>query len=74
MSHTDDAAGHDGQPDRPGLCASHPEEAEKEIAEHFKSFWEKRMLAQIYAHIDAGAEGLDPLARQSLERIRQAKA
>ena len=51
-----------------------PEEAEKEIAAHFKSFWEKRMLAQIYAHIDAGAEGLDPLARQSLERIRHAKA
>ena len=51
-----------------------PAEAEKEIAEHFKSFWEKRMLAQIYAHIDAGAEGLDPLARQSLERIRPAKA
>jgi formate dehydrogenase subunit delta len=50
-----------------------PELAEKEIAEHFKSFWEKRMLAQIYAHIDAGAEGLNPLARQSLERIRQTK-
>jgi formate dehydrogenase subunit delta len=51
-----------------------PEEAEKEVAEHIKSFWEKRMLAQIYAHIDAGADGLDPLARQGLERIRQAKA
>ena len=50
-----------------------PEEAEKEIAEHFKSFWERRMLAQIHAHIDAGAEGLDPLPRQSLERIRQPK-
>ena len=23
---------------------------EREVAEHIKSFWEKRMLAQIYAH------------------------
>jgi formate dehydrogenase subunit delta len=48
-----------------------PEEAEQEIAAHLKSFWEKRMLAQIYAHIDAGAEGLDALPKRSLERIRQ---
>ncbi len=48
------------------------EEAVVEIAEHIKSFWEKRMLAQIYAHLDAGGEGLDALPRESLERLRGA--
>jgi formate dehydrogenase subunit delta len=47
------------------------DEAVVEVAEHIKSFWEKRMLAQIYAHLDAGGEGLDPLARESLERLRK---
>ena len=45
---------------------------EREVAEHIKSFWEKRMLAQIYAHIDAGGEGLDALPKESLELIRNA--
>jgi formate dehydrogenase subunit delta len=47
------------------------EEAVKEIAEHIKSFWEKRMLAKLYAHIDAGAAGLDELPKEGLLRLRQ---
>jgi formate dehydrogenase subunit delta len=43
-----------------------------EVAQHIKSFWEKRMLAQIYAHIDAGGEGLDAVPRESMEMIRKA--
>ena len=48
------------------------DEAVTEVAAHIKSFWEKRMLAQIYAHIDAGGEGLDALPKESLEVIRKA--
>ncbi len=48
-----------------------PEEAVNETAVHIKSFWEKRMLAQIYAHIDAGGQGLDSVPKQSLEMIRR---
>ncbi|HUW79278.1 MAG TPA: formate dehydrogenase subunit delta [Acidocella sp.] len=47
------------------------QEAVNEIAEHIKYFWEKRMLAQIYAHIDAGAKGLDDLPKQSLGMHRK---
>ncbi len=47
------------------------QEAVHKIAEHIKRYWEKRMLAQIYAHIDAGAKGLDDLPKQSLEELRK---
>ena len=48
------------------------DEAVAEVAQHIKSFWEKRMLAQIYAHVDTGGEGLDGVPRESLEMIRKA--
>jgi formate dehydrogenase subunit delta len=47
------------------------DEAVREIAEHLNNFWEKRMLAKIYAHIDAGGDGLDDLPRAGLLRLRQ---
>jgi formate dehydrogenase subunit delta len=47
------------------------DEAINEIAKHIKSFWEKRMLARIFAHIDAGGAGLDELPRQSLVKLRE---
>jgi formate dehydrogenase subunit delta len=46
------------------------DEVVHEVAYHIKSFWEARMLAQIYAHMDAGGTGLDPLVRQGLEYLR----
>ena len=48
------------------------DEAVAEVAQHIKSFWEKRMLAQIYAHVDTGGGGLDAVPRESLEMIRKA--
>ena len=40
------------------------------VAEHIRSFWSPVMRRNAYAHLDAGGEGLDPLARQALEKLR----
>jgi len=51
--------------------ASQPGTAQAaEVAGHLKAFWEPRMLRAIQAHLDAGGEGLSPLARAALERLR----
>ncbi|TNC74853.1 formate dehydrogenase subunit delta [Rubellimicrobium roseum] len=42
-----------------------------EVAGHLKSFWEPRMLQALYAHVDAGGEGLSPLVLQAVGRLRQ---
>ncbi len=55
-----------------GFDARKPEEAVTEIAAHIKNFWEKRMIAQIFEHLDHGGQGLDPLPRQGLQRLRDA--
>ncbi len=47
------------------------EEAVTEISTHLKKFWEKRMLAQIYAHIEAGGPGLDPRPMEALQNLRK---
>jgi formate dehydrogenase subunit delta len=41
------------------------------IAEHIKKFWEPRMRNQIFAHLDAGGAGLDPVVKTALETLRQ---
>lgn len=41
------------------------------IAEHIKKFWEPRMRNAIFAHLDAGGAGIDPLVRQALQSLRQ---
>ncbi len=50
------------------------EEAIEGIAGHLKSFWEKRMLAEIYTYLDTGGAGLDERPRRALERLRQGVA
>ncbi len=40
------------------------------IADHIRSFWDPRMRQTIFAHLDAGGQGLDPLVRQALESLR----
>jgi formate dehydrogenase subunit delta len=40
------------------------------IAEHIQKFWEPRMRNAIFAHLDAGGSGLDPLVRAALEKLR----
>jgi formate dehydrogenase subunit delta len=39
------------------------------VADHIKSFWSPVMRRDIYAHIRAGGEGLDPLARRGIEAL-----
>lgn len=40
------------------------------IADHLTKFWEPRMRQQILAHLDAGGEGLIPVARDAVTRLR----
>ncbi len=40
------------------------------IAEHIQKFWEPRMRTAIFAHVDAGGAGLDPLVREAIDRLR----
>lgn len=40
------------------------------VAEHIRSFWSPAMRRNAYSHLDAGSEGLDPIARQALETLR----
>jgi len=48
-----------------------PEEAAiAGTADHIKAYWNKVMRRDIYAHLDAGGAGLDPLALKALEQLR----
>jgi formate dehydrogenase subunit delta len=46
------------------------EQAVAGTAEHIKKFWDPRMRAAIFAHLDAGGEGLDPIVRTALEQLK----
>lgn len=68
-----------GQPDKLvymanqiGRFFAHQEEdkAIAGIADHLVKFWDPRMRAAIVGHLEAGGEGLDPLPRQAVERLR----
>jgi FdhD protein len=39
-------------------------------AEHIKKFWDPRMLKAIFAHLDAGGEGLEPDVREAIDKLR----
>ena len=40
------------------------------IANHIKKFWDPRMLAAIYAYVDAGGDGLDPPVRAAILHLK----
>jgi formate dehydrogenase subunit delta len=42
------------------------------IADHVKKFWEPRMKAQIFAHLEEGGAGLDPLTLKALQGLKTA--
>ena len=42
-------------------------------ADHIRQFWDPRMRAQIYAHVEAGGRGLDPVVRMAIERLNEAE-
>lgn len=41
-------------------------------AEHIKKFWDPRMRNAIFAHLDAGGEGLEPPVRRAIEQLKGA--
>jgi formate dehydrogenase subunit delta len=45
------------------------EAAAAAVADHIRSFWNPAMRREIYTHLRAGGEGLDPLARRGLEAL-----
>jgi formate dehydrogenase subunit delta len=44
------------------------------IADHLAKFWDPRMRAAIYAHVEAGGEGLKPLVLKAIESLKAAKS
>jgi formate dehydrogenase subunit delta len=40
------------------------------IVDHLRKYWDPRMRSTIVDHIDHGGHGLEPLARQAVERLR----
>ncbi len=40
------------------------------VADHIKKFWDPRMLAGIYAHLDAGGADLDPNVREAIAVLK----
>ncbi|GLQ46462.1 NAD-dependent formate dehydrogenase [Dyella lipolytica] len=53
--------------------AAEPDEAAGAagVADHLKKFWEPGMRKRIVAHLAAGGEGLDPLAKKGVERLAE---
>jgi formate dehydrogenase subunit delta len=49
------------------------EQAVAGTADHIKKFWDPRMRAEIFAHLQAGGAGLDPIVRQALESLKEAE-
>jgi formate dehydrogenase subunit delta len=45
--------------------------AANQMAQHVKSFWDKRMRAAIQRHLQAGGLGLSPIARRALDSLRE---
>ncbi len=52
--------------------ATHPkEQAVTATRDHIRRFWDPRMRSQILAHLDAGGEGLDPIARAAVAKLKE---
>ena len=50
--------------------ASYPhDEAVAGIEDHLRKFWEPRMRVQLKSHLQAGGEGLTPLALEAARRL-----
>lgn len=41
-----------------------------QIATHIEKFWDPRMRKHIFAHLEQGGAGLDPLALSGLQTLR----
>lgn len=43
------------------------------IANHIKQFWDPRMRTAIFAYVDQGGEGLDPLVKEAILDLKEAR-
>jgi formate dehydrogenase subunit delta len=43
------------------------------IADHLRRFWDPRMRAAIFAHLEKGGAGLDPPVREAVRRLQTLK-
>jgi formate dehydrogenase subunit delta len=49
------------------------EQAAVGTADHIKKFWDPRMRSAIFAHLEAGGAGLDPVVKTALEQLNAAE-
>lgn len=47
------------------------EKAVAGICDHLKKFWEPRMKAAIFKHMEAGGEGLNPFVLEAVQALRE---
>lgn len=47
------------------------EKAVNGICDHLKKFWEPRMKAGIFKHVEAGGAGLDPTVLTAINKLRE---
>jgi formate dehydrogenase subunit delta len=48
-----------------------PDVAVAGTADHIKKFWDPRMRAAIFRHVEAGGQGLEPLVRRAIEQLKE---
>ena len=54
-----------------GFFATQPGDHQAaDVARHLKAYWDPRMLAQLYAHADAGGAGLSPRVLDAVTALR----
>lgn len=49
------------------------EQAAAGTVDHIQKFWDPRMRTQILAYLEAGGQGLEPVVRTALERVKAAE-
>ena len=53
------------------FASQHPKEAAETTYDHLWHFWEKRMREAIIAHLNAGGEGLNDVAREAVRMLAE---
>jgi formate dehydrogenase subunit delta len=51
-----------------------PDKAVSGVTDHIGKFWDPRMRAAIFAHLDAGGAGLDPNVRDAITALKTKSA
>ena len=50
------------------------QKATADTATHIRKFWDPRMRMAIFAHLDQGGAGLDPISLKALRQLQAAAA